>query len=348
MAGATILLAFAVGGVFVLVSGRDPLLALFALVKGAFGSWYNLGETLAYATPLILTGLSIALAFRCNLFNIGAEGQAIVAMVAAAWIGTWRGVPPGLHAAFALLGGMAAGAIWGWIPGLLKAKMGAHEVINTIMLNYLGLYLSQYLVNKPLIAPPGTAPMTRTIAPGAMLWQFMPPSRANLGLAVALMACAAVYLLLWRTTRGYEIRAVGFNAEAARYGGVRVAGTVVWTMAVSGALAGLAGAVYIQGVQHKFFELFTFPGYGFDGIAVALIGRNHPVGVIFGAILFGALSNGAVQMQSAAGIPKEISGVVQGTIIFFVAVEQAFRWLILPRLRRSGAAKEAGKCDAAA
>lgn len=340
--------ALLIGGVFVVISGHDPLRAYLALAKGAFWGWYNFGETLVYATPLILTGLAIALAYRCGLFNIGAEGQLIVALVSSAWIGTWPGVPTGLHAVLTLLGGMAAGAVWGAIPGLLKAKTGAHEVINTIMLNYLALYLSHYLVTKPLIAPPGVAPVTRTIARGAMLPQFLPPSRANLGLAVALLACLGVYWLLWRTTWGYEIRATGLNQEAARYGGIKVARTIVLAMALSGGLAGLAGAVVIQGVQHKFFDLFAFPGYGFDGIAVALLGRNHPFGVIFGALLFGALSNGALQMQSAAGIPKEIIGVVQGTIILFVATEQAFRWFVRARGRRRGysATKEVEKIGA--
>lgn len=335
-----ILAALLIGGLFVLFAGRNPFAAYAALARGAFGSWYNLGETLVYATPLILTGLAIALAYRCGLFNIGAEGQLIVAMIASAWVGTWQGIPPGIHALLALLGGMLAGAIWGGIPGILKAKTGAHEVINSIMLNYLAIYVSHYLVTKPLMVPPGTAPVTRTIARGAMLWQFMPPSRLNLGLFVALLACVGVYFLLWRTTWGFEIRAVGFNQEAARYGGIKVARAMVMAMAISGSLAGLGGALITQGVQHKFFDLFAFPGYGFDGIAVALIGRCHPAGVVFGAILFGALSNGALQMQSAAGIPKEIIGVVQGTIILFVAMEEAFRRLIRPRLQRARAARE--------
>ncbi|NLG83873.1 MAG: ABC transporter permease [Firmicutes bacterium] len=341
--GLAISSALIIGGVFVVISGHDPLRAYLALIRGAFWGWYNFGETLVYTTPLILTGLSIALAYRCGLFNIGAEGQLIVAMVTSAWIGTWSGIPAGLHALLTLLGGMVAGGLWGAIPGLLKAKTGAHEVINTIMLNYLALYLSHYLVTKPLIAPPGMAPVTRTIARGAMLPQFLPPSRANLGLLIALLACLGVYLLLWRTTWGYEIRAVGLNQEAARYGGIKVARIIVMTMAISGGLAGLAGAVVIQGVQHKFFDLFAFPGYGFDGIAVALLGRNHPFGVIFGALLFGALSNGALQMQSAAGVPKEIIGVVQGTIILFVATEEAFRWFLRSRRRKHSVLKEGEK-----
>ena len=351
---ATVFVALLIGGIFVFIAGRNPLSAYAALLKGAFGSWYSLGETLVYATPLILTGLAIALAYRCNLFNIGAEGQLIVGMIAAAWIGTWAGIPPVLHAVLVLMGAILAGGIWGGIAGVLKAKTGAHEVINTIMLNYLALYFSHYLVTKPLIAPPGTSPMTRTIAGGAMFPQFVQwffphsYSRLNMGLFVALLACLAVYLLLWKTTLGYEIRAVGFNQEAARYGGMKVSRTIILAMAFSGALAGLGGATVVQGVQHKFFDLFGFPGYGFDGIAVALIGRNHPVGIIFGAILFGALYNGAQQMQSVSNIPKEIIGVVQGTIILFVAVESAFRWLILPRYRKAKAAKGAGKIGSAA
>ncbi|MDI6638623.1 MAG: ABC transporter permease [Bacillota bacterium] len=331
-------LALVLGAVLVKLGGKSPVAAYSALVRGAFGGVGNLAETLINVTPLIFTGLAVAFSFRCGLFNIGAEGQLIMGQVASAWVGfALTGLPAFVHMPLALVAGVAAGAAWGAVPGYLKARLGVHEVINTIMMNYIALYLSHYLVIGPLKAP-GPLPVTPTIAPAARLWRFLPPTRLHLGVVLAVAAVWLVYYVLFRTTLGYEIRAVGQNPEAARYGGISVRRNIVLAMVISGGLAGAAGAVQVLGLQYKFLDIFSFTGYGFDGIAVALLGRNHPLGVLAAACLFGTLARGAILMQSIARIPKEIIGIVQATIVLFVAADGIIRRFIAPRRKAAPAA----------
>ncbi len=331
------LLAAMIGGCFIIGwFGVNPFVAYQHLLFGAFGSWAKFGETLVYVSPLLLTGLSIAVAFRCGLFNIGAEGQYIVGMIAAAWSGSaFVGLPAWLHIPFTMLTGMLAGAIWGAIPGFFKARFGAHEVISTIMMNYIALHFTGFLVNYVLLEPPGVRPVTRMIQDSAKLMRFLPPSRAHLGIFVALFCLVLVYLFLWKTKWGFEIRAVGLNSEAARYAGINVTNNLILAMAVSGALAGLAGALQIQGIQYRFNDLFGFTGYGFDGIAVALLGNNHPAGILFGALLFGAMNSGALEMQSVAGISKHLIGIMQAVIIFFVSADYLIKKLRTQRALRA-------------
>lgn len=330
-----IVVALIVGAVFMWFVGKNPLSAYWTMFYGAFGSWTNFGETLVYITPLIFAGLAVALAFRGGLFNIGVEGQIVVSMLVAAWVGaSWTGLPFWLHGLVTLLMGGLAGAIWAGIPGACKAYRGVHEVISSIMMNWVALFLTHYFVMGPLLAPPGIIPATREIANVTKFFRFLPPSRANLGIFVALACVALVYLLLWRTPLGFAIRAVGKSPEAARYAGINVKGNLLYAMLISGGLAGLAGACQVQGLQYKFLDVFMFTGYGFDGIAVALLGRNHPVGVILGALLFGSLTSGALQMQSVAGIPKEVIGIIQAVIILFVAGDEGIRRWVLPWLQK--------------
>jgi ABC-type uncharacterized transport system permease subunit len=329
-----ILVALLIGVLVISWFGKNPWLAYRHLFNGAFGSWTNFGETLVYVSPLILTGLSIAVAFRCGLFNIGAEGQYIMGMMGAAWMGTvFTCLPPWIYIPLTMLTGALAGALWGALPGFFKAKYGAHEVISTIMMNYIALHFVGYLVNQVLIAPPGTSPVTRMISDSAKLTRLIPPSRANTGIFVALAFLGLIYLFLWKTKWGYEIRAVGLNKEAARYAGINVTRNIVLAMMVSGGLAGLSGALQIQGIQYRFVDLFGFPGYGLDGIAVALLGNNHPLGVLGGAILFGAMNCGALQMQSMAGISKHLIGVMQAIIILFIGADYLLKKF---KARRSG------------
>lgn len=318
-----ILISVIAGGILVYSFGKNPVVAYTALIKGSLGDLNKLGETLVTVTPLILTGLSIAFAFKCNLFNIGVEGQFILGAIASVWAG-WAitGLPAILHITLTLLIGALAGGLWASIIGFLKAKVGSHEVINGIMMNYIAMFFSNYLVNTALNVP-GKA-YSVEIANTAKLWRFSQSfeqfkySRLHVGLILAIIVAVAAYYILNKTVRGYEIRAVGFNPHAAEYGGINVKKNIVLAMAVSGLFAGFAGAIMTTGVQYRVNTLFGFTGYGLDGIAVSLVGNNHPIGVILSAFLFGVLQKGGPLMQ-IQGIPKEVVGIIQGIIILFVA-----------------------------
>lgn len=329
--------ALLVGAVFIFSINRDPaqvVEAYGALWKATFGSTKNILATLVETIPLILTGLAVALAFRSGLFNIGGEGQYLAGQMATAVVGfSLAGLTPWLHVPLVLLAGFAAGGLWAFLPGWLKARLGVHEVINTIMMNYIALYFTHWLLLDHLKDPNTLVPRTPTISATAVLPLLVSNTRFHLGFFVALLAAVAVYYLLWRTTAGYEIRAVGLSPHAAEYAGISVSRNLILAMVLSGGLAGLAGAVQVAGVQFAYYDALGFVGYGFNGIAVALLGRNHPFGVLVGALLFGALSRGAVSMQAVASVPKSVIGVVQAAIIFFVAAEAIFRVLV-PHMRR--------------
>jgi ABC-type uncharacterized transport system permease subunit len=311
------------GGILVYAVGKDPIVAYTAMIKGSLGDWNKFGETLVTVTSLILTGLSIAFAFKCNLFNIGVEGQFIMGAIAAVWAGwAFTGLPAVVHLPLTLLSGAFAGGLWASIIGLLKAKVGSHEVINGIMMNYIAMYTSNYLV-RTLLNVPGKA-YSVDIADTAKLWRFSQAfeqfkhSRLHIGIILSLIAALAAYYILNKTVRGYEIRAVGINPHAAEYGGISVRKNIILSMIVSGLFAGLAGGIMTTGVQYRVNNLFGFTGYGLDGIAVSLVGNNHPIGVILSAFLFGVLQKGGPLMQ-IQGIPKEVVGIIQGIIILFVA-----------------------------
>jgi len=329
------ILGLIVGTVFILLAGKDPVQAYIAFAQAVAGTPRAFGETLVSTIPLIFTGLAVSLAFRSGLFNIGVEGQYLVAQIASVVVGyaikmpaTWPPFIAGmLHVTLAVSAGALAGAAWAGIVGLLKALRGVHEVINSIMLNYIALFLCGWLLNNYLRASSGQA-SSHAVQPTAALTQgLIEGSRLHTGLWIALAAALVVWVILWKTPAGYEIRSVGLAPGAAEYAGISVAKNTVLAMALSGALAGLAGAVQTLGVNRKFFETTAFVGYGFDGIAVALVGRNHPLGVILAALLFGALARGGPQMQAAAGVPKAVIYIVQGTVIFFVAAEGIWRFL---------------------
>jgi simple sugar transport system permease protein len=296
-----------------------------------------LSESLVIATPYIFAGLGVALGFRGGMFNIGAEGQLFVAGLASAYVGySLTGLPWLVHLPLALLAGMTASAIWGAIPGLLKARTGAHEVINTIMMNYIAFRLTDFMLNSGPMTRPDGLPITPEVLPSSYLPALLqPPARLHAGFFLALGVAALVYWFLWKTTRGFEIRMVGANPRAARYAGVRIAPIMVLTMALSGALAGLAGANQVLGVDHRMVRAFS-TGYGFDSIALALLGNSHPLGVVLASLLFGFLRGGAARMQSVASVPVELIRVVQGMVILFVAAPEIIRRLY----RLKGAHKE--------
>jgi len=286
-----------------------------------------IGESLMLTTPYIFAGLAVALGFRGGVFNIGAEGQIFVGGLAAAFVGyAVKGLPAIIHLPLVLLAAILAGVVWGAIPGFLKARFGAHEVINTIMMNYIAFRLAAFLLQGPM-SRHDRMPITPDVLTSPWLPTLLPaPVRVHLGLIIALILAWVVYWFLWKTPRGFEIRMVGANPHAARYAGIRIAVIIVLTMSLSGALAGLAGASQVLGVEHRMVRAFS-SGYGFDSIALALLGNSHPLGVVLAAFLFGFLQGGAALMQATVGVPIEIIKIIQGLIIIFVAAPEIIRSL---------------------
>ena len=283
-------------------------------------------ESLVVATPYIFTGVAVALGFRAGLFNIGAEGQVLVGGIAAAWAGwTFTGLSPWIHVPLAMLVGALAGGLWGFVPGWLKAKTGAHEVITTIMMNYVAYYLVYYLISAPLRDPNEVVPKTPLILPSAHLFRFFPdPIRFHIGFFIAIGVAFLIWFILFKTTWGYEIRSVGLNRNASKYAGMNITMVTILTMVLSGALAGMAGANEILGVSFRQSQALS-SGYGFDSIALALLAQNNPLGVILTALLFGFLKSGSRLMQLSAGTPIYIINILQAFIIVFIAAPAIIR-----------------------
>jgi general nucleoside transport system permease protein len=350
--------AFIAGAVILAVTGSNPLVAYQGLLCGGFGALCSGGEnpalqisnTIVFMTPLVMVGAAVALPFRAGLFNIGAEGQFLAGAMACTAIGVkLSSLPAPILLPLVMLGGMAAGALWAGVAGLLKATVGAHEVVTTIMLNYVAQWLLRYLVvGGPLQLPHGFS-VTPPIGPGARLATLLPQSnslvlfglpssvyRVHTGLFIALVAVAVFAFILWRTALGYEIRAAGQSQRAARYAGVSVRRTIIVTMLIAGAFSGLAGAVQIAGVDHNLTDKYFSDTTGFDAIAVALLGLGSAVGIVLAAILFAALHAGGSVMQSDAGISSNLVLVVQALILFSIAAN--FLGAIKLRLPRLGRA----------
>jgi simple sugar transport system permease protein len=326
--GLSLLLGFAVAGIAVVLSGASPIDAFFALFQGAFTNPNAFTETLVASIPYVFLGLAVALGFRAGLFNIGAEGQFYLGAIFGVYVGfSLHGLPAVVHIPLAIAAGMLGGLLYGAIPGVLKARFGAHEVITTIMLNYTSYALTDYLINRgPLADKHASAPKTPFIDAAAQLPILVPGSRLHLGLLLALAAVPVVWFLIERTTIGFRIRTVGLNQSAARAAGISVGRTVVLTMALSGALAGLAGADEVLGVSHFMPPSFSI-GYGFDAIAVALLARSQPWAILPAAFLFGAMRNGAGFMQLQTQVSADLISIVQATVIMFVAAPLLVRWI---------------------
>lgn len=321
-----------------LVSGYDPVAGYSALWNGIFGDSYAIGETIRQISPYILAGLAVAFAFRTGLFNIGVEGQLIVGWFAAAYVGMAFELPKVIHLPLALLAAAAAGALWGLIPGILKATLKVHEVIVTIMMNYIALHLVNALIK--VVADGGFK--TDKIQDSAslrsdFLSELTDFSTLHYGIFVALFMVFIMWFILERMKLGYELKSVGFNENAAQYAGMSVKRNIITAMVISGAFAGLGGAMEALGTFGNMSTRAGFTGIGFDGIAVALLGANTPLGVVFGASLFGSLKYGANNMPNAANIPIEIVSIVIALIIFFVASG----YIIRVGLQRIGKKKEA-------
>ena len=345
-----VLTGLILGGIAIMVSGSNVFAAYGALFVGAFGdpvrffngfqqlfttgetagllrAIYPFTESLVTATPYIFAGLAVALGFRCGLFNIGAEGQLLIGALCSAFVGySIKGLPAIIHLPLAILAGAAGGAVWGMIPGYLKARFGAHEVVNTIMMNWIAFRLSDWLLNGPMKAS-GFRPVTPNVEATAELPRFFPdPIRLNWGFILALVVAYALYWFLFKTTLGFEIRSVGANPDAAKYAGMNIIRNFVLVMALSGGLAGMAGSAQVLGVDHWVGAGFS-AGYGFDAIALALLGKSHPAGVVVAALLFGFLRSGATRMQSIASVPIDIISIIQGLVIIFIAAPGIIRWL---------------------
>ena len=343
-----VIAAFVVGGIIVLLIGDNPFVAFYHMIANSFGSLNDLGYTLFIATPLIFTGLAVAVAFRCGLLNIGAEGQLYVAAFATAWFGikfggtvvnvfgkqedwSWTTLPPFLLVPLCILVAIVAGGIWGAIPGILKARFGSHEVINTIMLNFIAIALVSYFTQYYFKIPGDPIMQTAEIGPNAQIpriSQYIPgmPDFVPLSVAflIALLMCVLVYIFLWKTKWGYELRAVGENPSAAEYGGISPKKQIVIAMTISGGLAGMVAIGEVLGYRYTYYHDFS-AGWGYLGIAVALLGRNHPLGILIAAIFFAVLKRGEIFVDiETRFVSKDLVEVLQAIIIIFVASLQRF------------------------
>ncbi|HSJ64128.1 MAG TPA: ABC transporter permease [Gemmatimonadaceae bacterium] len=334
---AMVLLVLAATALALDIAGYDATLAMRALWRGSFGSWFAFGSaTLVRAVPLVLAGLAVALAFRAGIWNIGAEGQllagAAAATAAALMLG---GAPPAVTLTLVLAAGIGAGAIWAGIAAALRRRFGVLEVISTIMLNFVALHLVSFLVRGPLQEPLGIYPQSPTIPPGARLPLLASPSRLHAGLLLAVMAAPALWWMLRATAFGLRLRAVGASPRAARSaGGIAVDRVVFGAFLLSGALAGLAGAAEVSGVTYALYENLS-PGYGYSAIAIALLARLDPLGVVASGIFFAGLESGALAMQRDAGVPSVVVYLVEAVLILLVLAMPATRRAIERRLPAS-------------
>ena len=314
--------SFGVCGLFIVLAGSNMFTAYGALLSGSFGSRYAIYETLVQATPLILTGLAAAVAFRARIWNIGGEGQFFAGTMGAFWVGSqWGdGLSSGVIIPLVIVGAACGGAIWGAIPGILKARFETNEIITTVMMNFLIVYLMSYLLGGLWRAPETYYYQTSRLPQSTYIPKLFSGSRLHLGFIVAVGCLLFIWWLINSTTFGFEIRAVGGNRLAAGYVGIGVQKTTVLVMAVSGALAGVAGGVEVAALHHRLTMDMNTAGFGFAGIIIALLARLKPWAIIIAAIGFGGLRNGAIQLQISTGIPEALVAIVQGLTLLFVLI----------------------------
>ena len=325
------------GAIIMLLGNYDPIKGYQALTEGVFGRPKAIGETVRAMSPLILAGLAVAFAFRTGLFNIGVEGQLLVGWLASVWVGVAFDLPKVIHLPLAIAAAAIAGGLWGIVPGYLKARFKVHEVIVTIMMNYIALYVTSALIKTYLYA--GNEKSFKINESASLTSPFLASitenSRLHYGIFIALIAAFIMWFILEKTAKGYELRSVGINQHASLYAGMNVSRNIVLSMAISGAFAGVAGAMEGLGTFQNMTVLSAFTGTGFDGIAVALLGANTAVGVVFAAALFGGLKTAAPQMNFEANVPSELVEIIIALIIFFVASSYLIRW-VLARLSKEG------------
>ncbi len=321
-----------VASILVIAAGKPPFESYVELFKAGFGckslTRCALFTTFERATPLILTGLSAVIAFRSGMFSIGQEGQYLMGAVMAAWIGFALPLPPVIHPLVIMISSMIAGGLYGWLPGWLKVKLGVNELLATIVMNTIAILLTEHMVQFPLRGDPGAVAHSPIIDETAQLPAFLAGSNWGFGFIIALLVAAVVYIYLWRSTPGYEMRMAGQSKRFALFGGIPSDKAAIRAMIISGAIAGLAGAIEVMGVHHRIMQSFSV-GLGFDGLSVAIMGQVHPLGVVIVAILFAGLRLGAqIGLQLQVGIPRELGGTIIALMILFVAAHKFYDEII--------------------
>ncbi|MFV9509789.1 ABC transporter permease [Tepidibacillus sp. LV47] len=350
----SIFIGLIIGAIVLSIAGFNPIEAYGVMFKGVFSKPKYIAYAIIYATPLMITGLSVAFAFRTGLFNIGAEGQYIIGALVAALSGYFLKLPPIIHVLVILFVAALTAGLWGGIAGYLKARFGVHEVISTIMLNWVAFYLNNYIVMLDGFRRPQSETSYDILKTASIEilgnWKISDTGRewlanypfladamrapVNLGIIIAILLAVLISFILNKSTLGYQLRAVGFNKYAAEYGGINVQKSILVSMIIAGALAGLAGAIQVMGVTKNVAVLAAMEGYGFNGIAVSLIGGNTAIGSIFGGLLFGILQYGGPKIQSALQAPSEVINIVIGTIVFFIAIPKFIKMVLLLRKKR--------------
>lgn len=324
----SIVLALLLGAVIIYAMGMDPIFAYKSLVDGAFGNMNSIGETLLRTTPLLFTALSYAIARRCGIINLGGEGQLYIGALSGTIVGVYmNGLPTFIHLPLTLLAGFIGGALWGGFVGILKIHFGASELITTIMMNYIALNLVNFFITGPMKDPtPGAPPQSSPILDTARLPRILTGTRLHAGILVALVSLIIYFIFFWHTTKGYEMRVIGLNPNAGRYAGMNLKKNGLLALFLAGGFAGLGGCSDIIGVQFRLIQGFS-SNFGFDGVAVALLGSNSPIGILISGLLFGALNAGSGKMQIFAKVPSALVQIIQGMIILFAVAPQLIKWI---------------------
>ena len=329
-----IIIGFVIGAIFLAAAGISPAAAYGKLLNGVFGKPKFMIWTLVYAAPLIFTGLSVAFSLRTGVFNIGAEGQFVVGAMAACACGIIFELPPVIHAIVCILAAAAAGCVWSYLVGLLKVKRGIHEVLSFIMFNWLAFYLSNFLVNTETLHKEGSGEATKNVLDSARILfpegvlKSLDCTGANWGFILAIVAAVAMWIIIEKTTLGYKLKAVGFNKDAATFGGINANKSILTALGISGALAGIGGAVQILGMAGRISQFAGQEGYGFQGITVALIAGSNPLGCILSGIFYGAMKYGGAKL-TMVGAPEEVIDIIMGCVIIFIAISGVFKALFM-------------------
>jgi len=339
-----VVVAVIVGAILVAALGHDPIEVYWTLIQGSLVGWPNLSTSLQYTTPLIFTGLAVAVSFRAGLWNIGAEGQMLMGALAAGVIGYALSLPPVLHVLACLIAAMIGGIAWAAIPALLRVYLGVNEIVVCLMMNPIALLLTGY-VSTHLLKAPGPTNKLPDILDSAVLLNFSVFSQLNFGIFIALACCLIVAAVNAATVRGFEWKIMGLNPRFAYYGGIRVRGNAVAVFLVSGAIAGLAGAEQVEGVYKAFYDNFS-PGYGFDGIAVAMLANSNPIGVIVAAFLFGAMNAVSAVLQMMTNVSKYLVQVLQFIMVLILAAQFSLSWWQRQRTGVEAQAVQSAKAEA--